>query len=81
MLDTANRAARAIVELPHWMTGEARDRVERFRRKLHSPLVWSGKKWTETCDNLAMLASEIPDIQYSGESSPVGRLLTGRHPP
>lgn len=70
-LDTAEAAARAIAELPYWMTREARDRVERFRRKLHSPLVWSDKKWTETCENLAKLAAEIPDIQSTGENSPV----------
>ena len=71
-LDTAETAARAIAELPYWMTREARDRVERFRRKLYSPLGWSDKKWTETCDKLAKLAAEVPEIGTNGASSPVG---------
>ena len=70
-LDTAEIAARAIAELPHWMTEEARDRVERFRRKLHAPLVWSDNKWTETCENLAKLAAALPEIGADGASSPV----------
>jgi beta-N-acetylhexosaminidase len=69
--DTAEIAARAVAELPHWMTEEARDRVDRFRRKLHSPLVWSEKKWRETCEGLARLSSEIPKIGSDGATSPV----------
>ncbi len=70
-LDTAETAARAIAELPLWITGEARDRVERFRRKLHGPLAWSEKKWRETCENLAKLAADLPEIEDSGTTSPV----------
>lgn len=56
--DTAEQAARAIAELPHRVTEEARDRVDRFRRKkLHGPLVWSEKKWADTCTALAGLAA------------------------
>ena len=69
--DTAEIAATAIASLPHWMTEEARDRVERFRRKLHHPLVWSEKKWQETCDSLAKLAAEVPEIESHQASSPV----------
>jgi beta-N-acetylhexosaminidase len=65
--ETAETAARAIAELPHWMTEEARDRVERFRRKnLHPPLAWSDKKWESACEALAKLASGFPED--SGES-------------
>jgi beta-N-acetylhexosaminidase len=65
--ETAETAARAIAELPHWMTEEARDRVERFRRKkLHPPLAWSDKKWESACEALAKLASGFPE--ESGES-------------
>ncbi|NQX02259.1 beta-N-acetylhexosaminidase, partial [bacterium] len=49
--DTAEIAASAIAELPQWMTGEACERVERFRRKLHGPLAWSEEKWRKTCDS------------------------------
>ncbi len=69
--DTAEIAAEAVAALPHWMTGEARDRVERFRRKLHGPLVWSEKKWGDTCDFLSKLAAEVPEIQTDHASSPV----------
>ncbi len=69
--DTAELAATAIAELPHWMTEEARDRVERFRRKLHPPLAWSGEKWQKTCDSLAVLAAEVPENQTDLGSSPV----------
>ena len=69
--DTAEIAATAIAGLPHWMTEEARDRVERFRRKLHAPLVWSERKWQETCDALAKLAAEVPEIETHQASSPV----------
>ena len=69
--DTAETAATAIAELPYWMTEEARDRVERFRRKLHPPLVWSGEKWQKTCDSLAALATEVPENKTDEASSPV----------
>ena len=69
--DTAEIAATAIAQLPHWMTEEARDRVERFRRKLHGPLVWSDQKWQATCAALAKLAAEIPEIETPQAGSPV----------
>ncbi|MDP3850295.1 MAG: glycoside hydrolase family 3 N-terminal domain-containing protein [Luteolibacter sp.] len=60
--DTAETAARAIAELPHWMTEEARERIERFRRrKLHAPLTWSDNKWAGTCAALEKLAAEFPE--------------------
>jgi beta-N-acetylhexosaminidase len=55
---TAEHAARAIAELPHHIKEEARDRVDRFRRKkLYGPLVWSEKEWTDTCTALAGLSA------------------------
>lgn len=70
--DTAEIAARAVAELPHWMTEEARDRVERFRRKkLHGPLVWSEEKWRKTCGQIAALDAEVPEIETGPASSPV----------
>lgn len=71
-LETAETAARAIAELPHRMTEEAHDRIERFRRKkLHPPLKWSDKKWEETCAGLAKLAEEFPDEPDHQIASPV----------
>lgn len=69
--DTAEIAARAVAELPHWMTEDARERVERFRRKLRGPLAWSDKKWRETCESLAKLAAEVPETGESAAESPV----------
>jgi beta-N-acetylhexosaminidase len=70
--DTAEAAARAIAELPHRMTEEARDRVERFRRKkLHPPLAWSENKWDAACAALARLAAEFPEEPAAVANSPV----------
>lgn len=69
--DTAEVAVRAITELPHWMTDDARQRIERFRKKLHGPLKWSDKKWRDTCESLAKLALEIPEIDGPQAVSPV----------
>jgi beta-N-acetylhexosaminidase len=69
--DTAEIAAQAVAELPHWMTEEAHDRVERFRRKLHGPLVWSEEKFQKTCDSLAALAAAVPEIDSLQAGGPV----------
>lgn len=68
---TAEEAARAIAELPMWMIDEAHERVARFRRKLHGPLTWSDHKWQATCDALASLAAEVPEIPEPEANSPV----------
>lgn len=70
-MDTAEVAAKAIAELPHWMTEEAHERVEKFRRKLHDPAPWSEGKWQKTCMSLATLASEVPELEVQQASSPV----------
>ncbi len=70
--DTAEAAARAIGELSHSITEEARDRVEHFRRKkLHGPLKWSDQKWADTCAALAKLAAEFPEEPGHQTASPV----------
>lgn len=70
--DTAEDAARAIAELPRRITAEALERVERFReKKLHPPLVWSEKKWSDTCAALGKLAEEIPETSGPRSNSPV----------
>ncbi len=68
---TADAAARAIAELPHQVRDEALQRVEKFRRKkLHPPLVWSEKKWASTCEALAGLAAEFPEVPADSSASP-----------
>ena len=70
--ETAEEAARAIAELPHWMTEEAHNRIERFRRKkLHGPLAWSDRKWEETTAALARLAAEFAEDPGPAAGSPV----------
>jgi beta-N-acetylhexosaminidase len=70
--DTAEAAARAIAELPHSVREEARDRVNRFRRKkLHPPIAWSDAKWDAACAALATLAAEFPDQPETPANSPV----------
>jgi beta-N-acetylhexosaminidase len=69
--ETAECAAAAIAELPHWMIDEAHQRVERFRRKLHLPPIWSDLKWQKVCETLATLAAEVPEIESSQAQSPV----------
>lgn len=71
--DSAELAARSIAELPHWMREEARDRIERFRRKkLHAPPTWSDQKWDSACESLARLAAEFPEESATaGATSPV----------
>ncbi|RYD42106.1 MAG: glycosyl hydrolase, partial [Verrucomicrobiaceae bacterium] len=69
--DSAEVAARAISELPYWMIEEAQKRVARFRRKLQSPLTWSDKKWETTCNALAALAADVPEISTPEANSPV----------
>jgi beta-N-acetylhexosaminidase len=73
-LETAEAAARSIAELPHHVTEEARDRIERFRlKKLNPPLKWSDKTWEDTCAGLAKLADGFPDEPDSQPSSPVAK--------
>jgi beta-N-acetylhexosaminidase len=69
--DTAELAAQAIAALPNRITDEARERVEKFRLKLHSPLTWSEPKWLTTCTALAQLAAEFPEQDPLPTSSPV----------
>lgn len=69
-LDTADLAADALKELPIHTIDEALARVAKLRKKLHGPLTWSEKKWTETCDAIAKLTATVPaGNQVSG--SPV----------
>jgi beta-N-acetylhexosaminidase len=69
--DTAETAAEAIGALPHRITADAQNRVEKFRRKIKPPMPWSEKRWTETTLALAKLAAEVPEIGSGDSSSPV----------
>jgi beta-N-acetylhexosaminidase len=69
--DTAEAAARALGELPSWMIDEAAARVHRLRKKLVHPPDWSDAAWRKTCDSLAKLAAEIPELETPQATSPV----------
>ncbi len=70
-MDTADLAARAISELPHHATADARERVENFRRRLRGPVPWSAEKWRQTCESLAKLAAEVTEEGVTAAESPV----------
>ena len=54
------------------MIDEAQERLTCFRKKkLHDPLPWNDRKWTDTCDALAKLAERVPEISDEIASSPV----------
>jgi beta-N-acetylhexosaminidase len=67
--DTAETAAQAIAGLPLWMRDDARDRIDRFRRKkIHPPPKWSDKVWSNTCAALATLAADFPESTGTTQS-------------
>jgi beta-N-acetylhexosaminidase len=69
--DSAEAAAKAISELPTSLTDDAHRRVERLRKKLQRPPVWSDAKWQETLASLEKLAASVPDLPDPASSSPV----------
>lgn len=69
--ETAETAAIAIGELPIWQRDEARERIQRFRKKMSGPLVWSDSKWQETCEKMIELGSKIPEPKQMDERSAV----------
>lgn len=71
-VESATVAASAIAELPVWMIDEAKQRIDRFRKKkLHDPLKWSVAKWDDTCNAIAKLAEAVPEISTPQAGSPV----------
>jgi beta-N-acetylhexosaminidase len=69
--DSAEAAAKAISELPSSLTDDAHRRVDRLRKKLQRPPVWSDAKWQETLASLEKLAASVPDLPDPASSSPV----------
>ncbi|BCX50294.1 beta-N-acetylhexosaminidase [Haloferula helveola] len=59
-MERADEAAHLISELPGNVAADAEKRVEKFRKKLHAPLVWDEDKWSKTCEKIAELAAEVP---------------------
>jgi beta-N-acetylhexosaminidase len=71
--ETAEVAAKAATELPESIREDAHKRLEKFRRKLKQPAVWSETRWQEACASLSKLAAEIPEPSQATAHSPVTR--------
>lgn len=70
--DTAEIAAADISSLAPMVTADSRERVERFRRKLRPPPMWSDLRWEKICASLAKLGAEVPEpAETAGSNSPV----------
>jgi beta-N-acetylhexosaminidase len=69
--ETAGIAAKAMAELPIWQRDEARARLDRFRKKMSAPLVWSDTKWRETCEKISEVAASTPEPSAADERSAV----------
>ncbi len=70
-VESAEVAARAIGELSLDVRDEARRRLERLRRKMSGPLVWSETKWEETCEMIRGVAATTPEVGEADERSAV----------
>ncbi|MES2983038.1 MAG: beta-N-acetylhexosaminidase [Verrucomicrobiota bacterium] len=69
--DTAEIAAKAIGELPIWMRDDAKERLDRFRKKMSEPLAWSDAKWQETCEKISDITAKTPEPNLVDERSAV----------
>lgn len=70
-IDSAETAAKALGEVHFPTIDEATRRVDRFRKKLSGPLLWSEAKWEQTCREIAQLAAGVPSASSTQASSPV----------
>lgn len=59
-IERADDAASRLAALPGYLLADTEQRVERFRNRLHGPLVWSEDKWRQFCDEISELAGSVP---------------------
>lgn len=70
--DSADQAAAAIEQAPLWQREESLMRIERLRKKLSGPLVWSESAWEKNLSALRALAERFaPPDDASPPASPV----------
>jgi beta-N-acetylhexosaminidase len=70
-IDSAETAAKSIAEVHSTILDEAERRLNRFRKKLAGPLLWSESKWEQTCNEINELAAGVPSAKAAEASSPV----------
>lgn len=71
--ETAEAAAKAISELPLWQREAAGERVEKFRKKIYGPPLWSGERWRECCEEIESITAGVPVVGEGDGSSAVTR--------
>ncbi|MFY7818069.1 MAG: beta-N-acetylhexosaminidase [Akkermansiaceae bacterium] len=72
-MERSDEAVAALAELPTAMLQESESRIERFRKKLNSPLLWSDDHWKKTCDDIQKLRDQVPVANEVKADSPVAR--------
>ncbi|GAA5484367.1 beta-N-acetylhexosaminidase [Haloferula sargassicola] len=69
--ERARDAADRVAKLPPSLMADTEKRLKRFHKKLGGPLVWSDETWQKTCDGLAKLRAEVPELSGETGDSPV----------
>jgi beta-N-acetylhexosaminidase len=69
--DSADQAAAAIEQVPLWQREESTKRIDRLRKKLTVPPIWSDKTWEKTHNALAELATRFDSGDTTPPASPV----------
>ncbi len=70
-METADTAVEALQTLPHSVHDDSLKRIERFRKNLFSPLVWSEDQWQKTCAAIEKLKAQVPSADELKANSPV----------
>ena len=72
-IERAEDAARRIGKLSSYTLIDSEKRLERFRKKLPGPILWSQEKWDKACTEIQTLRDEVPVLTGidSVASSPV----------
>lgn len=71
--ESAELAARGIAEVSIGIRDDARKRLERFRKKMKSPPLFSESRWEETCRKIAEVVAKTPEPEQGDGGSVVSR--------
>lgn len=69
----ADEALASLSELSADILCESESRIERFRKRLQGPLLWSDAAWQKTCDAIQQLRDQVPPTAEVKADSPVAR--------
>jgi beta-N-acetylhexosaminidase len=72
-MERADDALASLADLSPTILDESESRIERFRKKLHGPLLWSDAAWQKTCDAMEQLRDQVPSAAEVKADSPVAR--------